>query len=522
MRFLIRAGRGSVVLAVGVACAAFAAPATADIAPAGTVTAAPAVSRPGNAPAVHAPAPPSNVVINRPTMSMKAYRQAKAAASRAPYVAKPGASRSGQSRAATAHGFAGVNKAGSDGWFPSDVNGAVGAGRNVLTTNDRYIVYKKSTTKTILKNVSLNTLFGYAAESMFDPRVVFDPAWQRFVVSSDAFEESGTSQVLALAFSQTKNPAGGTWNYLLNGKSICGNDVFVDYPQISTTQDAVIVTVSCFRNSDGAFLGSAAIGLAKAVVYNGGGFSVPVFRYFSGTSTPPNVLDGNPRAHILLAGGGTAVRDLSFSNPASGFYATMAAPVNISGFQTPTFPPNARQPGCSTTSCQIDTSDERFVSPSTQVGDSLWNVATYGLAGGSTFAAPYWGEFDVEGAGADTTKQFGVRFLNGTSDDYNASLVSGADGRMFMTWSSSGPSTFISEVVAARKSTDGAGSLPTLLVPFTSSSTLTGDFDSNFGSQRWGDTSQITRDTNATTAWAWNGTSDGGSWGTFTSRFVNP
>ena len=28
---------------------------------------------------------------------------------------------------------------------------------------------------------------------------------------------------------------------------------------------------------------------------------------------------------------------------------------------------------------------------------------------------------------------------------------------MFMTWSSSGPSTFISEVVAARKSTDGAG-----------------------------------------------------------------
>ena len=163
---------------------------------------------------------------------------------------------------------------------------------------------------------------------------------------------------------------------------------------------------------------------------------MPVFRYFSGTSTPPNVLDGNPRAHILLAGGGSAVRDLAFSNPASGFYATMAPPVNITGFQTPTFPPNARQPGCSTTSCQIDTGDERFVSPSTQVGDSLWNVATYGFGGGSSFAAPYWGQFDVEGAGADTTKQFGVRFLSSTSDDYNASLVSGADDRMFMTWSS--------------------------------------------------------------------------------------
>lgn len=519
MNVATQARRASIGLAAVSVCAVFAAPAVADIAPAGTVTAAPATSQPGDAPAVRTPAPPPNVSINRPTMSMQAYRAAKAKATRAAQGTKPGSRPSRQSRAANVHGFAGVNKAGSDGWFPSDVNGAVGSGRNVLTTNDRYIVYKKSTTKTVQKNVSLNTFFGYATRSMFDPRVVYDPSWHRFVVAADAFEESGTSQILGLSFSKSKNPTGASWRYLVNGKAICGNDVFVDYPQISTTQDAVIVTVSCFRNSDGAFLGSAAIGLAKAVVYNGGGFSVPVFRYFSGTSTPPNVLDGNPRAHILLAGGGTAVRDLAFSNPASGFYATMAAPVNITGFQSPTFPPNARQSGCSTTSCQIDTSDERFVSPSTQVGDSLWNVATYNLVG---FAAPYWGQFDVEGAGADTTKQFGTRFLSGTSDDYNASLVSGADERMFMTWSSSSPTTFISEVVAARKSTDSAGSLPTLLIPFTSASTLTGDFDANFGSQRWGDTSQITRDVNAKTAWAWNGTSDGGSWGTFTARFINP
>ena len=152
-----------------------------------------------------------------------------------------------------------------------------------------------------------------------------------------------------------------------------------------------------------------------------------MFRYFSGTSTPPNVLDGNPRAHILLAGGGTAVRDLSFSNPASGFYATMAAPVNITGFRRrrPTERASARL-----LDDELSDRHERraVVSPSTQVGDSLWNVATTASPEAAPSRLPYSGWLDVEGAGADTTKQFGVRFLNGTSDDYNASLVSGADG----------------------------------------------------------------------------------------------
>ena len=311
MRFLIRAGRGSVVLAVGVACAAFAAPATADIAPAGTVTAAPAVSRPGNAPAVHAPAPPSNVVINRPTMSMKAYRQAKAAASRAPYVAKPGASRSGQSRAATAHGFAGVNKAGSDGWFPSDVNGAVGAGRNVLTTNDRYVVYKKATTQDHSEEREPEYVLQLCAPSRCSTRASSSTrrgsgSWSRPTRS----RSPARVQILGLAFSQTKNPAGGTWNYLINGKQICGNDVFVDYPQISTTPGR--------RDGDGQLLPKQRWGLPR-LGSRSGGEGRPLQRpagsacRCSATSAaPPRRRTSSTATRgrtSLLAGGGTAVRD---------------------------------------------------------------------------------------------------------------------------------------------------------------------------------------------------------------------
>ncbi len=511
-----------VFLAVVVACAATASSAFADSAPVGVLTADAAQSVSGQQPALQTPAAPAGVSINLPTMPLAAYRAAKAAATANHAMSKPATS-GPQPFAASAHGFQGIDQAHSDGWFPPDVNGAVGGKYNVLVTNDRFVVYTKSTSPTVSKNVSLNTFFSYATRSMFDPRVIYDPQWKRFVTEADAFEESGSVQIYGLSVTKTNNATGPTWNYLINGKALCGTGVFVDYPQISTTQDAVLTTVNCFRDSDGAYLGSRSFAVAKSILYNGLGFSVPVFAPGNATATPPNVLDGNPRAHLLVTGGGTPVTDVTWTDPQSGFYSTMSAPVNISGFQTVALPPNARQAGCSTTSCQIDTGDGRFVSPSTQVNDDLWNATTYGFGGGSSFAAPYWGDFDVEGAGADTTKQFGTRFLSSTSDDFNVSVVSGADGRMFMNWSSSSPTTFVSQAVAARVSTDAAGTLPTLLVPFTSGAELTGNFDSNFGVQRWGDTSQITRDSSATTAWAWNEIVPGSSnWGTFSAKFIVP
>ena len=208
--------------------------------------------------------------------------------------------------AASVAGFQGITQSQSDGWFPPDVNGVVGNGFNVLTTNDRFVVYTKAVAPVVKKNVTLNTFFSYSAQAFFDPRVVYDSVWKRFVTEAEAFEESGTVQILGLSITKGGSPTGGTWNYLINGKQLCGNDVFVDYPQISTTQDAVLETVNCFRNSDGAYLGSRSFAVPKSILYNGLGFSVPVFSPGNATATPPNVLDGNPRAHLLVTGGGTA------------------------------------------------------------------------------------------------------------------------------------------------------------------------------------------------------------------------
>src|SRR5262245_38007552 len=295
----------TLALVVWVGCAALASSAFADSAPVGVLTVGPAQEVSGTQPEVPTPARPAGAFINRPTMPMSTYRAEKAAAdANQGTTTKPGAATpsapSGPS-VPNASGFQGINQSQSDGFFPPDVNGVVGGGFNVLITNDRYVVYTKAVAPVIKKNTSLNTFFSYATEQMFDPRVVYDPVWKRFISEADSFEESASTQIIGISISKGSDPTGGTWNYLLNGKQICGNGVFVDYPQISTTQDAVLETVNCYRDSDGVYLGSRSFAVAKSILYNGLGFSVPVFSPGNATATPPNVLDGNPRAHLLVA-----------------------------------------------------------------------------------------------------------------------------------------------------------------------------------------------------------------------------
>src|SRR3954454_4978112 len=224
--------------------------------PAGTLTSGPAQLVNPGAQAVTPPPAPSGVAINRPAMSMSAYRAAKAAADAAPVAARPAVAAT-RPFAITASGFAGITQSGAGGSFPPDVDGAAGGLYNMLVTNTHVTVYRKLTTPTVVKDVSLGDFFGYSAQGMFDPRVLYDPAWNRWIVSAEAFEESPTVQMLGLSVSAGSTPTGSFNTYLINGKAICGDDVFLDYPQIGQTQDAVIVTQNCFDNATKNYLGSA-------------------------------------------------------------------------------------------------------------------------------------------------------------------------------------------------------------------------------------------------------------------------
>jgi hypothetical protein len=462
---------------------------------------------------------------NRPAIDLATYKEAKKVI---PGASRPGAP-AGPAAPVSLGGFSGITQATAEDTWPNDINGAVSHGGfadgyNVQVVNQHYTAYHKSTAPGApVCDMSYNTRTGDGADVMFDPRVEYDQYWQRFV---DEVETGGASQHQFLMISFGRNPCGGYWTYNLGGiNGFCpaplGGAKFWDYPQISLTQDAVILTANCFEGN--IYRGALSFAVAKAKLYNGLGFSVPVQGPFCGTTTPPRVIDGNPRAHMLARCAG--VHNIQFRNPQADFYGAIASDTVVAGL-APTVPPSAGQAGCFAMSCTVDTSDGRYINPPTQYGDDLWAVATWTLGG---LATPFWHDIDTEGGGADTLKQSGAVFISGCGADYMASIGAVPNGTAWVNWSQSqapscGGGTTIRMAAASRLGGDPVNTMPLLGIVFTSPATLTGNFDPNFGTQRWGDTSSVSTDPSAgDRAWLWNGFARTSSlWGTTSQLVRNP
>jgi hypothetical protein len=472
------------------------------------------------APTLQGPQLPSNAFINRPTIPLSEYRAIKGG---------PRADRrsgSGTLSAAPAAtnlgGFNGITQATAQDTFPPDINGAVGGNQVAEIVNQHLTVFNKSTFAQV-SDASLATVTGYTTTSIFDPRLLFDTTWHRWVAIAEARPQSAGLQNFFIVISVNNNASGPYFVYNFNINGACGSGNFYDYPQLGMNQDAIVVTGNCFQGNT--YLGARVFGVAKALLYNGFGFSVPIFSVATAdsTTTPSQVFDQNPHMDMLTRNGPHQVR---FNLPAYPGFQSLTDFGTVTGFFPPSVPRNAGQAGCTVTSCLLDTSDGRFQAPGVQFGNELWNVATYGLSGSGTFATPTWGEFNTT---THATIQSGQRFLDGCSDDFNASIQASNANRAWLNWTSTDPQgsscgqTFVRQVIATRQAADTAGTFPSLIVPFTSPAELTGNFDSNFGTQRWGDTSSMSRDpSNATIAWSWNeSVPNNSNWGTRAQKIQN-
>lgn len=492
-------------------------------APVATVTADKATTTPANAPHLSGPPLPRDAFINRPTVGLAKYRELKSSQARA--NRRPGESADAASAPRTAtslFGFNGITQATAQDTWPPDINGAVSPTRAAEIVNQHLTAFRK-TNGAQTSDRSLATLTGYTAQAIFDPRIVYDPTWKRWVFIAEARPESAGVQVQFIGISRSSSPDQGYIIYAFNINQACGSGNFWDYPQLGMNQDAVVVTANCFQGNT--YLGARTFGVAKALIYNGLGFSVPIFSVATAdsTATPSLVYDQNPHMDMLTRNGPHQVR---FNNPANAFYSSGLTDNLITGFAAPSVPRDAGQSGCSATTCLLDTGDGRFQAPGVEFGNRLYNVATYGLSGAGTFATPTWGEFDTS---THATTQSGLRFADSCSDDFNASLTAGNDQRVWLNWTSTDPEgsgcggTFVRQYIATRLVSDPAGTLPSIINPFTSGAELTGNFDANFGTQRWGDTSSFSRDpTNAALAWSWNeSVANASTWGTRVQKIRN-
>jgi hypothetical protein len=395
----------------------------------------------------------------------------------------------------------------TDGSRPPDTHGAVGLTHFVEVTNSHFDVYTRVSPVSLVKSVTLATFFNYTARSLFDPRVVYDSTWNRWVVTAEAFPESTAVQRFFIAVSQTSNPTGLFYVYNIDVDFFNNND-FWDFPQLGMDQDSILITANIFSAAD-EFVGADFFAVAKARLYNGLGFSAPVFTGLAGTLAPPIVLDQNSSTFLIAARpSGSALSKYTVTNSSRnpGIAVSAAASIPVASYAVP---PDAHQFG---TTDRLDTSDSRFLNASTQVGTDLWQTHTIALG---NFPAPRFYRINPF---ANTVKQSGFYFASGSSDDFNASITANAAGNCFVTYTSTNASASTNAQVrlSGKLSADtsiGAGPLgftsPTFYNP-------SGDIP-----ERWGDYSAVTLDPSSSAdAWLVNEKINGNAlWGSRVIKF---
>jgi hypothetical protein len=438
----------------------------------------------------------------RPTISASAYAAAKeaAAANYSPLAIRPSAPAAPLPAAPPTTVLANFSGASDvDGFRPPDTHGAAGTTQFVEVTNSHFNVFNKSD-HALTKSVTLATFFNYTTKAIFDPRVVYDSTWNRWVVTADAFPESATVQRFFIAVSKTSNATKGFFVYKLDVDFSNNND-FWDFPQLGLDQDSVLITANIF-NSSSVFQGADFFAVAKARLYNGLPFSVPLFTGLVGTLAPPIVLDQNGNTFLLAAPtSGTTFTKYSVTNSSRSNIGLTSSTVTVPSYSVP---PGAHQMG---TTDLLDTSDSRFVNASTQNGNDLWQTHTVGLSGSAT------PKFYRINTATNTVSQSSIFFQTSTSDDFNASIAANANGDTFVTWTATDPTNAHNAQVmfSGKRSADTSITSPGGVAGVISSTFYNPSTDTT---ERWGDYSAITIDPssiseawlvnekiNSTTAW---------------------
>ncbi len=155
---------------------------------------------------------------------------------------------------------------------PLDNHLAVGPAEHIVSTINTHMLVTNSV-GFWLGSYKLDEFFastGGLINRFFDPRVIYDPQQDRFIMVIMNGSECEDSEI-ALAFSQTNDPR-GSWNlYDLDG---CLNDdgTFADYPMIAITETELFLTYNAV-NADSSwqtgFFGTQIHQINKMNGYNG-------------------------------------------------------------------------------------------------------------------------------------------------------------------------------------------------------------------------------------------------------------
>ncbi len=135
-----------------------------------------------------------------------------------------------------------------DGSAPTDNHVAISNNGKLISVANSTIFFYDTEGDSLLQTVSLDAFFdtlGFASDK-YDPRVIYDPKQDRFILLCLNGKSDSTSKIV-VAFSTSNNPM-DEWNlYALSGNPL--NDTsWSDYPIAAITDDELFITVNLLYN----------------------------------------------------------------------------------------------------------------------------------------------------------------------------------------------------------------------------------------------------------------------------------
>ena len=293
--------------------------------------------------------------------------------------------------------------------IPPDTYGAVGLDKVFITVNNNYKILNKSTGAqlSIASMPSFWSALGSAATGAFDPRTVYDPYNNRWILSAVSNGGSANSRML-LAVSQTHDPQGNY--YLFAFDPDAGTTLWADYPTLGFNKNWLAISLNMFTVATNASVSStvyvidyptARTGTANATVFTGIGFFTLHFaetfsatentlfgvhhQFSSGALYRFHSITGTPATPVLNIGGADLTR------PGGGW----------------TQPGGNIAPQTCVSSCPgvlqfMDVGDSRVSGNVIFRNNNIWYSQTVGLpGGGATRMGVQWTKLNTSGVFQD-------------------------------------------------------------------------------------------------------------------------
>jgi hypothetical protein len=358
------------------------------------------------------------------------------------------------------------------GRFPPDTHGAVGLNHLMVVHNGRVIIQNK--TGGVISSVSLVGFWATlpnAPTDIFDPKVLYDPYANRWMMTASAERRLAGSSVM-MAVSQTSDPT-GNWNvYRVDADST--DTLWADYPSLGFNKDWIVVQMNMFPVVDGtgSFISHLYI-FNKANLYAGGQGLYTLIKApnLGGTMVPAITYDAAlPALYLLQNWSGS-----SGGNGYLGLYSITGAVgsevLNVANGTSPTLigtpnPWSSSTPDISGTTdfapqlsstLKVQNNDARMQNLVYRNG-SLWGVHTVFLPAGSSPArsAVQWWELSTSGS----IRQRG-RIDDVTGNTFYAfpSIAVNRDNDVLIGYSRYSPTQYVSANYSFRAGTDALNTL---------------------------------------------------------------